>query len=75
MATLALAYGLTFSDLYENDGLQRIDDAFTDHLKQVDGNLNQRLVNARSKPNSLDERGASDPVSYTHLTLPTICSV
>ncbi|MBH89096.1 MAG: pyridine nucleotide-disulfide oxidoreductase [Magnetovibrio sp.] len=60
MATLALAYGLTFSDLYENDGLQRIDDAFTDHLKQVDGNLNQRLVNARSKPNSLDERGASD---------------
>eukprot|EP00969_Alexandrium_andersonii_P306722 13559516-Alexandrium_andersonii.AAC.1 len=34
--------------------------------------LNDTLIGRRSSPRAL--RGA-EPVSYTHLTLPTICSV
>ena len=60
MVTLALAHGLNFCDLYENSGLQRIDNAFIDHLSKVDDNLSQRLLKARSKPDEIEDKESSD---------------
>ena len=60
MATLALAHGLSFRDLYENKGLKRIDNAFIDHLNDIGGDLGQRLLKARVKPDDLDDKKSSD---------------
>jgi len=60
MANLALAHGLNFRDLYENDGLRRVDTAFLDHLKGAEDDLGQRLLDARSNPDALDDKAASD---------------
>ena len=60
MTILALAHGLSFRDLYENDGLRRIDTAFLDHLKGAEGDLGQRLLDARGNPDALDDKAASD---------------
>ena len=53
MAALALAHGLSFADLYDRDGLVRIDRAFVTHLAQADRGLHHRLVAARRGPDGL----------------------
>ena len=60
MLDLSLAYGLTFQDLYEKAGLRRIDEGFLDHLKGVDGDLCQQLIEARQAPDALDDKASSD---------------
>ncbi|HEX2565489.1 MAG TPA: FAD-dependent oxidoreductase [Burkholderiales bacterium] len=51
-ATLRLGFGLEFSELYERDGLARLDAAFLSFLAEADGALRDRLVAARASPPS-----------------------
>ena len=50
---LTLAHGLTFADLYDRDGLVRLDGVFLDTLGAADADLERRLVLARRDPGSL----------------------
>ncbi len=45
-----LAFGFSFADLYDRDGLARLDDAFLLELAQSDLPLHQRLTAARNAP-------------------------
>jgi NADPH-dependent glutamate synthase beta subunit-like oxidoreductase/NAD(P)H-flavin reductase len=49
-ATLSLPFGLTFSDLYQRDGLVRLDEAFLGHLRACNLDLAERLFAARLQP-------------------------
>ena len=48
--TLRLAYGLAFEDLYDRDGLLRLDAAFLQFLAEADEGLRARLETARGSP-------------------------
>ena len=50
MTELALKHGLAFSDLYERDGLIRLDRAFVAHLAAAESALHDRLMTARADP-------------------------
>ncbi len=50
---LALAFGLEFEDLYEHDGLRRIDAFFLTELAVAEPLLAHRLAIARSAPDTL----------------------
>ncbi|MDH5265494.1 MAG: hypothetical protein OEX21_12165, partial [Betaproteobacteria bacterium] len=52
-APLALAHGLRFEDLYEAEGLERLDARFLAALEAADASLKARLVAARAAPESL----------------------
>ena len=58
--TLALNFGLTFEDLYRRDGLIRLDQAFTDRLKEADPALFNRLMAARAAPDDLAAKAESE---------------
>jgi len=60
MTDLALAHGLSFADLYDRDGLVRIDRAFVAHLAASDVTLHDRLMAARSAPDALGHQTHSD---------------
>src|ERR1051325_8660911 len=45
-----LGFGIRFGDLYEREGLARVDAAFLDFLAQGDAALRDRLVAARANP-------------------------
>ncbi|HKS90053.1 MAG TPA: pyridine nucleotide-disulfide oxidoreductase, partial [Stellaceae bacterium] len=60
MSELALQHGLTFPDLYERNGLIRLDRAFVAHLATGDVALHDRLMAARADPDTLDRKGESD---------------
>src|SRR5690348_6759078 len=45
-----LGFGLRFGDLYERDGLLRLDAAFLEFLGEADGALRERVNAARSTP-------------------------
>ena len=45
-----LGFGIRFNDLYEREGLERIDAAFLGFLGQGDAALRDRLVAARANP-------------------------
>src|SRR5262249_47977842 len=47
---MQLGLGIRFSDLYEREGLARVDAAFLDFLGQGDAALRDRLVAARANP-------------------------
>ncbi len=57
MTDLSLAHDLTFDDLYNTDGLGRIDALFLDH---VPDDLRQRLLAARGAPDELGDKEQSD---------------
>lgn len=57
---LTLAFGLAFSDLYDEDGLVRVDAAFLDHLTRADGALARRLTEARQTPGGFEAKTLSD---------------
>lgn len=59
MTELSLGFGLAFTDLYEHAGLSRLDDRFTDHLRQADAALADRLLAARADPGALDAAAES----------------
>ncbi len=50
---LALAFGLEFEDLYEHDGLRRLDAVFLAELAVAEPLLAHRLATARSAPDTL----------------------
>ena len=55
---LKLAYGLSFAELYERDGLVRLDAAFLDHLGAAESALRPQLEAARATA-GLDSRSES----------------
>src|SRR6266571_1702778 len=55
---LKLAYGLSFAELYERDGLVRLDAAFLDHLGAAESALRPQLEAARATA-SLDPKSES----------------
>src|SRR5436305_10614101 len=60
MTELALKHGLSFADLYERDGLVRLDRAFVAHLAASDVAVHDRLMAARAAPDGLDRKTESD---------------
>ncbi|HEY3908823.1 MAG TPA: FAD-dependent oxidoreductase [Stellaceae bacterium] len=60
MTDLALRHGLSFADLYDRDGLVRIDRAFVGDLAEADGGLHDRLMTARRDPDAIGQHALSD---------------
>jgi NADPH-dependent glutamate synthase beta subunit-like oxidoreductase/NAD(P)H-flavin reductase len=60
MSELHLKHGLDFADLYERDGLVRLDRAFIAHLAASEVAVHDRLMAARRDPGSLDADAHSD---------------
>lgn len=56
---IKLAHGLEFKDLYEREGLVKLDALFLQFLNSCDADLAGRLGIARDAPSSLDEETAS----------------
>ena len=56
---LKLSFGLTFPDLYDREGLARLDAAFLVFLATADDKLQQRLLDARAHSESLDAKTES----------------
>jgi NADPH-dependent glutamate synthase beta subunit-like oxidoreductase/NAD(P)H-flavin reductase len=56
---LKLAFGLSFAELYERDGLVKVDEAFLSLLERADAALGSRLRAARSAPDALDQKSES----------------
>src|ERR1700748_3006608 len=48
-----LGYGLSFHDLYDRDGLARLDAAFVTWLKDANVEVHARLMGARTAPEKL----------------------
>lgn len=57
---LALAFGLSFGDLYARDGLLKIDSAFMAHLHESDAALAGQLDAVRGQPDALAAKESSD---------------
>src|SRR5438874_13691457 len=62
MTDLVLQHGLSFADLYDRDGLVRLDQAFVAHLTDTDAELHARLMTARSDPGAVEHQAESDLV-------------
>jgi NADPH-dependent glutamate synthase beta subunit-like oxidoreductase/NAD(P)H-flavin reductase len=60
MKAPALAHGLSFSDLYDREGLARLDAAFIDWLEDVNVEAHARLLAARLAPDSLAAKEESN---------------
>ena len=60
MTELSLAHGLSFDDLYERDGLVRLDRVFVEDLKARELALFNRLMAGRENPGALDEKEHSE---------------
>ena len=58
-ATLNLAFGFHFHDLYQREGLERLDQAFMAHVAADDPTLAMRVAEARQDPDALDARSES----------------
>jgi hypothetical protein len=59
MTELTLGFGLAFTDLYENAGLEKLDRRFVAWLREADGDLTARLLDARAQPDALAAGGES----------------
>ncbi len=59
MNILKLAHNLEFADLYNRDGLVKIDAIFFDFLQNSDSELATRFASARSNPDALDNKSES----------------
>jgi NADPH-dependent glutamate synthase beta subunit-like oxidoreductase/NAD(P)H-flavin reductase len=56
----ALGFGISFPELYQREGLERVDRAFLAELGQADAGLRDRLVAARAAPESLAAKDESE---------------
>src|SRR5690348_6606770 len=54
MTNLVLKHGLSFADLYDRDGLVRLDQAFVAYLAEGDVGLHDRLMTARRDPDAVE---------------------
>lgn len=57
---LALSFGFAFEDLYETDGLRRLDRQFLDELAEAAPELQTRLLAARQEPSELPRKAYSE---------------
>jgi NADPH-dependent glutamate synthase beta subunit-like oxidoreductase/NAD(P)H-flavin reductase len=62
MSDLVLKHGLKFADLYDRDGLGRLDRAFLAGLAEADAALHDRLMTARADPDGFGGSAESDLV-------------
>jgi NADPH-dependent glutamate synthase beta subunit-like oxidoreductase/NAD(P)H-flavin reductase len=60
LAGPSLAYGLGFDDLYDRDGLARLDAAFVGWLKEANVDAHARLMAARVNPEGLASKDESN---------------
>jgi NADPH-dependent glutamate synthase beta subunit-like oxidoreductase/NAD(P)H-flavin reductase len=60
MTALALGYGLSFDDLYDREGLARLDAAFVAWLKDANVDAHARLMAARAEPDKLPLKDESN---------------
>ncbi len=60
MTALALAHGLSLPDLYDRDGLARLDAAFIAWLEDENAGLHALLMGARSAPEALAAKDESN---------------
>lgn len=56
----ALGYGISFPELYERQGLNKIDQAFLEALGAADADLRDRLLRARAEPTSLSAKAEAE---------------
>src|SRR3954470_3245572 len=57
---MQLGFGIAFADLYEREGLQRVDAAFLAFLREANDGLHARLLAARGNFAQLKAREESD---------------
>jgi NADPH-dependent glutamate synthase beta subunit-like oxidoreductase/NAD(P)H-flavin reductase len=57
---MKLGFGIGFDDLYEREGLLKVDAAFVAHLAGVDAALKDRLLAGRQDPGALAAKAESD---------------
>src|SRR5947209_8694741 len=60
MTNLSLQHGLPFADLYDRNGLVRLDRAFVAHLSESDIGLHDRLMAARRDPSAIERLDESN---------------
>jgi NADPH-dependent glutamate synthase beta subunit-like oxidoreductase/NAD(P)H-flavin reductase len=60
MTDLVLKHGLCFADLYDREGLVRVDRAFVAHLAETDVGLHDRLMTARRDPDAIERLDESN---------------
>src|SRR5947199_1442494 len=60
MTNLSLQHGLSFADLYDGDGLVRLDRAFVAHLSETGIGLHDRLMTARRDPDAIERLDESN---------------
>jgi len=56
----SLAYGLSFTDLYDREGLARLDAAFAGWLQTANVDVHARLMAARAAPDQLAVKDESN---------------
>jgi NADPH-dependent glutamate synthase beta subunit-like oxidoreductase/NAD(P)H-flavin reductase len=56
----AMGFGISFNDLYDRDGLIRLDAAFLDFLGESDATLREQLKAARLTPTDLSSKAQSE---------------
>ncbi len=57
---MTLGFGIAFPDLYEREGLARVDRAFLAFLGEADAALRDRLLSARADPGALAPKAESE---------------
>jgi NADPH-dependent glutamate synthase beta subunit-like oxidoreductase/NAD(P)H-flavin reductase len=62
MTDLVLEHGLCFADIYDREGLVRVDRAFVAHLAEADVGLHDRLMAARREPDAVERPEESNLV-------------
>ena len=60
MASPSLSHGLGFTDLYDREGLVRLDAAFVEWLKESHVEAHARLMAARANPDALADKDESN---------------
>src|SRR3977135_1787096 len=60
MTAPALGHGLSFTDLYDRDGLARLDAAFAGWLQTANVDVHARLMAARAAPDQLPVKDESN---------------
>jgi NADPH-dependent glutamate synthase beta subunit-like oxidoreductase/NAD(P)H-flavin reductase len=60
MTELVLQHRLSFADLYDREGLVRLDQAFVTYLAETDLALHDRLAAARSDPDAIGDHAHSN---------------
>ena len=60
VSELTLAFDLAFPDLYDPEGLRRVDERFLETLSQSEPALHQWLLSARANPSALTDKQKSE---------------